>query len=354
MTRPDLAPYLIHTGATLREAVERLDAVHGRLVVVVDGEGRLVGTLTDGDVRRALLRMTPMEAEVQAAMNADPVAARRGENAALIQARLQARGADQAPLIDRAGRVVGLYPEHFAGVEARDDLVVIMAGGRGARLAPLTRNTPKPMLAMGGRPILETIIERLREQGFRRFRLAVNYLAEVIEDHFGDGTAFGVEIAYLRETEPRGTAGALALLDEPIETPILVMNGDVLTRLDFGQLLAFHADHGAAATVCVREHRFEAPYGVVETEGHRLVSIREKPTFRWFANAGIYVLTPAALGQVPQQGHYDMPTLLAALSGAGETVGAFPIHEYWIDIGRPPDFELARSDYDAVFADPAS
>lgn len=350
MTRRELAPYLLSDQATLREAIERLDAVRGQLVVVIDEAGRLRGSLTDGDVRRALLRMTPMEAGVEAAMNAEPVAVRRGQNPAEIQAELDVRGATQAPVIDRAGRVVGLYPEHYGDAGDRDNLVVIMAGGRGARLAPLTRHTPKPMLTISGRPLLETIIERLRDQGFRRFRLAVNYLAEVIEGHFGDGSAFDVEISYLRETEPRGTAGALALLDEPLDAPFLVMNGDVLTRLDFGQLLDFHGDHEAAATVCVREHRFEAPFGVVETEGHRLVSIREKPTFRWFANAGIYVLGPDALKQVPDAGHYDMPTLLAALSDRGDTVGAFPIHEYWIDIGRPPDFELARSDYEAVFA----
>ncbi|MFN4297160.1 MAG: nucleotidyltransferase family protein [Brevundimonas sp.] len=352
MSPRELAPYLLSDQATLREAIERLDAIRGQLVVIVDEAGRLRGSLTDGDVRRALLRMTPMEACVDKAMNPDPVAVRPGHNPAEIQAELNALGASQAPVVDREGQVVGLYPEHYGETGPRDNLVVIMAGGRGARLAPLTRHTPKPMLTISGRPLLETIIQRLRDQGFGRFRLAVNYLAEVIEGHFGDGSAFDVEISYLRESEPRGTAGALALLEEPIDGPFLVMNGDVLTRLDFGQLLAFHGDHDAAATVCVREHRFETPYGVVETEGHRLVSIREKPTFRWFANAGIYVLGPEALKQVPTSGHYDMPTLLAALTERGDTVGAFPIHEYWIDIGRPPDFDLARSDYEAVFAAP--
>lgn len=351
MIPADLRANVLTTGATVHDAIRKLDAARRKLIMVTDAGGRLSGTVTDGDVRRGLLRMTSMDAPVTEVMNAAPLALRPKEAASAFQRRLMELGVDLAPVLDGQGRVIGLYPDATDATLEHDNLVVIMAGGRGARLAPLTRRCPKPMLKVAGRPILETIINRFKAQGFRRFRLSVNYLAEIIEDHFGNGDAFGVEIQYLRETEPRGTAGALSLLDEPLNAPMLVMNGDVLTRLDFGQLVAFHLEHRALATVSVREDRFEAPYGVVETDGPRLLSIREKPTFRWFASAGIYCLDPETLQRIPPTGHYDMPDLLAALAEGGEAVGAFPIHEYWIDIGRPPDFETANNEFAETFED---
>ncbi len=340
----DIADNLLGPEATLLEAVRRLDAVRRKLVLVVDQERRLLGALSDGDVRRALMRQADMAGPVAGVMNAEPVVLAPGVSEAETVRLLAERGWSLAPIVDRRGRVIGLYPDALPSSAERDELVVIMAGGRGARLAPLTQNTPKPMLKVAGRPLLEAIIERLRAQGFRRFRLAVNYLAEVIEDHFGDGSGFGVEIEYLREDHPRGTAGALSLLPQRPDRPLLVMNGDVLTRVDFGELLRFHEDLGAAASLCVREQTFQAPHGVVEADGPRLTSLREKPTFRWLANAGIYGLSPAALDHVPSQGPFDMPELLAALADRGEVVGVYPIHEYWLDIGQPPDFELAQTE----------
>ncbi len=290
-----------------------------------------------------------MDSPVREVMNRDPVALKAGGSEAEAVLSLSERGVSLAPVLDRDGRVIGLYPDSVGVAAARDNVVVIMAGGRGVRLAPLTQHCPKPMLKVAGRPLLETIIERLQAQGFGRFRLAVNYLAEMIEDHFGDGSALGVEIDYLRETHPRGTAGALSLLKEPLAGPMLVMNGDVLTRMSFGDLIDFHAEQGARASLCVREHTFQTPHGVAEVDGTRLVSLREKPTFRWLANAGVYCLDPSVLARVPADGLYDMPELLAALAADGEMVGAYPIHEYWLDIGRPPDFESAQNDVDAIF-----
>jgi dTDP-glucose pyrophosphorylase len=353
VTRPgDLSANLVGADTPMLTAVERLDAVRRKLLVVVDDEGRLLGTVSDGDIRRGLLRRLPMDTAIREVMNADPVSLKVGGAERTALRRLAERGVTLAPLVDARGRVVGLYPDALAVSAARDNLVVIMAGGRGARLAPLTQSCPKPMLKVAGRPLLQTIIERLQAQGFGRFRLAVNYLAEVIEDHFGDGSAMGAEIRYLREDHPRGTAGALSLLDEPLDAPLLVMNGDVLTRVAFGDLIDFHLEHDAQATLCVREHNFQSPHGVAETEGPRLLSLREKPTFRWLANAGIYCLDPGVLDRMPTEGSFDMPELLTALVADGATVGAFPIHEYWLDIGRPPDFELAQSDFKALF-DPA-
>ena len=346
----DVALNVLTQGSSILEAVARLDQARRKLILVTDDDGRLVGTVSDGDVRRGLMRRIDMAGPITQVMNADPVALKEGQPEATARKRLAERGVSVAPVVDRDGRVLGLYPDVSAFAAERDNLVVIMAGGRGVRLAPLTQTCPKPMLKVAGRPVLETIIERMRAQGFRRFRLAVNYLAEMIEGHFGDGDGFGVEIDYLRETDPRGTAGALSLLAERPDEPFIVMNGDVLTRTVFGDLLDFHDEHRAAATVCVREHHFKAPHGVIETDGPLMVSVREKPTFRWLANAGIYCLSPEALDRVPATGAYDMPELLAALHAAAQPVAAFPIHEYWLDLGQHPDFELAQTEFPTVEA----
>lgn len=345
----DIAGNLILSDAPLLQAIERMDAVRRKLLVVADEDRRLLGTVSDGDIRRGLMRRLSMDAPVAEVMNARPVALTLDGSESEALVRLADRGVTLAPVLDRAGRVVGLYPDAVVASRTRDNLVVIMAGGRGVRLAPLTQTCPKPMLKVAGRPLLETIIERLQAQGFRRFRLAVNYLAEVIEDHFGDGAKMGVEIGYLREDHPRGTAGALSLIEDPINEPMLVMNGDVLTRMAFGDLIDFHVEHRAAATLCVREHQFQAPHGVAEVEGVRLTALREKPTFRWLANAGVYCLDASVLARVPSQGPFDMPELLARLVAEGDAVGAYPIHEYWLDIGRPPDFEIAQNDFGPVF-----
>ncbi|CAN5271550.1 nucleotidyltransferase family protein [soil metagenome] len=336
----------------LLAAIERLDSVRRKLILVVDEERRLIGSVSDGDIRRGLMRRLGLEAPIRAVMNADPVSLKVGVSDKAAVRALSDRGVGLAPLVDGLGRVIGLYPDVLGLAAPRDNLVVLMAGGRGARLFPLTQNCPKPMLKVAGRPLLQTIIERLQAQGFRRFRLAVNYLAEMIEDHFGDGSSLGVEIDYLREDHPRGTAGALSLLTDAVDQPMLVMNGDLLTRMSFGELIEFHVEHAAEATLCVREHNFQSPHGVVETDGPRLTALTEKPTFRWLANAGVYCLSPEVLARVPATGLYDMPDLLSGLAAEGRMVGAYPIHEYWLDIGRPPDFESAQAEFTAIF-DPA-
>jgi dTDP-glucose pyrophosphorylase len=346
--RSEISDNLMGPDQPLLAAIERMDGVRRKLLVVVDDDRRLLGTLTDGDIRRGLMRRLSMETPVREVMNLDPLSLTVGGSETEAVRRMSERGVVLAPLLDARSRVVGLYPDVMSAPASRDTLVVIMAGGRGVRLAPLTQNCPKPMLKVAGRPLLQTIIERLRDQGFWRFRLAVNYLAEMIEDHFGDGSSLGVEIRYLREDHPRGTAGALALLDEPLAGPMLVMNGDLLTRMSFADLIDFHQEMKAEASLCVREHTFQAPHGVAEIEGQRLVSLTEKPTFRWLANAGVYCLEPSVLQRVPAEGAYDMPELLAALAADRAVVGTYPIHEYWLDIGRPPDFESAQTALAAI------
>ena len=351
-TMPELADNLVLETASITDAVKRLDSAPLKLVVVVDDHGRLLGTISDGDVRRGLLRGLDLSGPVGEIMNRSPVSWRPGDDRAAALAEMRVRLVRILPVLDEDGRLVELeeVDDSPAGSE-RPNLVVIMAGGRGSRLSPLTEDCPKPMLKVGDRPILQTIIEQLRAQGFRRFCLSLNYMADVVSDHFGDGERFGVEISYVHESEPKGTAGALSLLREKPEHPIIVLNGDLLTQLDFGQLLAFHAEHQAAATVCLRQYEFQVPYGAVDVDGLNIAGIREKPVFRCFVAAGIYCFDPEVLELVPRDGKVDMPELISGMLEQGRAIRSFPIHEYWLDIGRMPDFQAAQSDYGRIFVE---
>ena len=348
--RTQLDACSIATGASLRDAINAIDRGGVRIALMVDGEGRLVGTLTDGDIRRCLLRgldlASPASGAVQRRFQAAKGAMLRGEARAL----LRRNSIDQLPVIDGDGRLVGLYllddllDEPAAGLP---NPVVLMAGGRGTRLRPLTDHCPKPMLRVAGKPILESILEQCIASGLNEFHLAVNHLKEQIRVHFGDGSRWGVRIQYIEESTPLGTAGALQLLPDEARrgTPLLVMNGDVLTRLNLGQLLEFHASHGAAATLGVRSHDVVIPFGVVEAEGVDLVGFREKPVLRHQVNAGIYVLEPSLLGHIPPGEAMDMPSLLLAARAAHQRVAVCPIHEYWCDIGRPETLQQAHEDW---------
>ncbi|MFD2235490.1 nucleotidyltransferase family protein [Phaeospirillum tilakii] len=319
-----------------------------RILLVVDAERRLLGTVTDGDVRRALLRGETMDAPLARIMNPHPrtIPLNTPRSAALTM--MKSLDIYQLPVVDQ-GVVVDLLilSDMVELTGERPNWTVILAGGQGKRLRPLTEHLPKPMLTVGGQPILETIVQELAAHGLRRLYLAVNYKAEIIKRHFGDGGRFGVEIRYLEENEPLGTAGPLGLLPERPVDPLLVMNGDVLTKADFGQLLAFHESRAAGATVGVRLFEMEVPYGVLEFEGDRVSAIVEKPVQPFKVSAGIYALDPAVLPERPVP--LDMPDLLRGVIASGGTVTGFPIHEYWIDIGRPPEFRQAAADFDALF-----
>jgi NDP-sugar pyrophosphorylase family protein len=257
----------------------------------------------------------------------------------------------QLPIVDPDGAVVGLVTRDMlmSGTRQRDNWVVLMAGGRGTRLRPLTETTPKPMLKVGSRPILESIIRRYLEAGFYRFLISVNYRAEQIKDFFGDGGRWNCEIRYLDEPDALGTAGALGLLPERPADPFFVMNGDVLTAVNFQSLLDFHLSTGSAATMCVREYDLTIPFGVVQVDHHRILGIEEKPSHKFFINAGIYVLDPAALAFVAPGRHLDMPSLFQALIRAGHPANAFPIREYWMDVGRMEDFVRAQEEFCTTF-----
>lgn len=341
----DLRSILLSPTATLREAVTSIDSAEAKIVIVCDQAGALRGTVTDGDVRRGLLRGLALDAHVSEVMNPNPVTAPVDTSVDQAHMLMRRHGIRQLPLVDQAGHVVELVLIDEGSEE--DIWVVLMAGGKGQRLHPLTVETPKPLLPVGGQPLIESLVRRFEDQGFRRIFLSVNYLADQFEAHFGDGSAFGVSIDYLHESEPRGTAGALSALPRT-SAPVIVMNGDVLTSVDFRHLIAFHAEQRATATMCVRQYVFQVPYGVVELDGHKLRAVVEKPKQSFFVNAGIYVLSPEALECIPAEGRYDMTTLFDHLADEGK-VAVFPLREYWLDIGRMADLDQAREDYASIF-----
>lgn len=330
--------------ATLQHAIQNLAETGLQIVLVVSDDGVLQGTITDGDVRRSLLRGAGMETPIEAVMFRTPLVAPPEMAQDMILHLMKANKILQLPVVDADHRVVGLhFWDEVASPATRSNLMIVMAGGFGKRLRPYTEDCPKPMLPVAGKPILEHIIERARDEGFSRFVLAVQYLGHMIESHFGDGNRLGVEIDYLREDVPLGTVGALSLLDSMPERPFVVTNGDVLTDIRYGELLDFHQWNHADATMAVRQHEWEHPFGVVKTRGIDIVGFEEKPVHRTHVNAGIYVLGPEALEFLGDKTPCDMPTLFERLQSHGKKIIAYPMHEPWLDVGRPADLEQARA-----------
>ena len=341
---------LISPTTSILQAIEVIDANSMGIVLVVDNDRHLLGTVTDGDIRRAILKGIQLTEVVSCIMNQAPVTVRENEPHAHILAVMQKKDLKQVPVIDEGGRIVNLEMlNDLIKVKYRENIVVIMAGGLGSRLLPLTQECPKPLLKVGDKPILETILENFIDSGFYRFYFAVNYKAEMIENYFGNGDKWGADIRYVFEKERMGTAGALSLLPEKPASPIIVMNGDLLTKINFQYLLDFHAEHNSQATMCVREYRFQIPYGVVQLEKHRLVSIIEKPVQNFFVSAGVYILNPEILELIPPQVYSDMPELFDKLVQLKYETAVFPVREYWLDIGRISDFERANGDFFEVF-----
>ena len=310
----------------------------------------LRGTVTDGDIRRGILTGVQLSDGIKTVMNSHPITAPASTTDAEATRIMRQHQIGHLPLIDTSGKLVGL--KVFKDLDPRPEEgnpVVLMAGGKGARLLPLTDDVPKPLLEVGGRPILETIIERFVAQGFTRIYLSVNYKAGLIESHFEDGHAFGAEITYIREQDALGTGGALSLLPMRPTEPMIVMNSDVLTKVNFHHLVKYHNNHSAAATMSVREYRFTIPFGVVETEAAELRSMAEKPEHTFFVNAGIYVIDPEVLDLISAGETMDMPDLFQRLIDQGKRPSVFPLREYWMDIGRLDDLDQAKRDYAALF-----
>lgn len=341
---------LVSPETSILDTVKAIDRGSMQIALVVDGDGRLKGTVTDGDVRRGVLKGIGFDRPVTAIMNANAVsvAASEGRDGAL--GLMRKLSIHQIPVVDDADQVIGLewIDELFQPAED-ETWVVLMVGGLGKRLRPLTEDIPKPMIPVGGQPLLETIVRNFKAQGYRRFYLSVNYKSDMIRTHFGDGSRFDTQIEYIEEKTRMGTAGALGLLPERPTAPIIVMNGDLLTAVNYRSLMQFHHDNNASATMCAREYTFQVPYGVLDTDGHRLTGIVEKPVQSFFVNGGIYVIAPEALDLIPKDTPFDMPQLFEAVIARGDEAAVFPIREYWLDIGRFDDLEQARIEYEQVF-----
>lgn len=346
MMERDWKSILVSENMTIHDVIHIIDNNATQIALVVDEDCRLLGSITDGDIRRGILRGLRMEAPLSLIMNRQPKTAEQSEPDEVVRQRMRELSIRHMPRVDENRTVVelvGLDKKSSQRVNL-DNWVVIMVGGLGTRLRPLTHVAPKPMLQVGSKPILERILEELRSQGLTNVYLAVNYMADVIKDHFGDGSRHQMNIRYLDEQEPLGTAGALQLLPSIPDKPIIVMNGDLLTRMNFNYLKSFHDASYADLTICVREYDFKVPFGVPQFEGDRVISIDEKPIHRFFVNAGIYFMSPEVLNIVPHGIRSDMPNLINLMPDKGLKISAFPIREYWIDIGRPVDFEKAQRD----------
>jgi dTDP-glucose pyrophosphorylase len=340
----------LSTAATLFDAVRAIEASQRRIAVVVDETGRLIGTLTDGDVRRCLLVGGTLKTSAVDAMNPQPLIAVQGCSDAHLLELMRVGNVMCIPIVDSAGVFKTLV--HLTDLGTNDGgtsdsnigfaAAVIMAGGEGARLRPLTESIPKPMVEIGGVPLLERHIRRLSHAGIETAYISVNYLSHVIEHHFGNGERFGIRIEYLREKTKLGTAGALSLLPAS-SAPFLMMNGDIVARPDFASLYAYHTSHGAALTVAAVDYRVNIPYGVIRAEGPYLAVLEEKPSQRFLCNAGIYAVDPAALRLIPESAFYNMTDLIADCLARGYKVAVYPMHEYWSDIGTADDLEKTRA-----------
>ncbi|WP_198245379.1 nucleotidyltransferase family protein [methane-oxidizing endosymbiont of Gigantopelta aegis] len=342
---------LIKPDVSLRQTIAVIDKTALQIALVVDDDNQLQGVVTDGDIRRALIKGLSLETRVDQVMNKHPRKVQIEDSVTTIKAIMQQNQLSQLPVVDRQGRVVGLKTlQSMFSRPTYNNPVFLLAGGLGSRLRPLTDHCPKPLLQIGGKPILETIIEQFVDAGFSQFFIAVHYLADQIKDYFGDGRQWGVNIHYIEEQEPMGTAGAIGLLPDDLpELPLLVMNGDILTQVDFPRLLAFHQQEQARATLCVRQFEYQIPYGVVSLERDKITGIVEKPIHSCFSSAGIYVLDQSLVNQIRQQKRIDMPVLLNQLIENDTKVALFPIHEYWLDIGREADFLRAKGEFAHIF-----
>lgn len=344
----DLENFCIAPADTLRAVLAAIDRNRRGIALVVDAERRLLGTLTDGDLRRAILAGCSLDQPVSTVLAAKratpPVTAPLSADHPTLLASLREHSIRQLPLLDAEGRVAGLVtlddllPEEVLPLQA-----VIMAGGFGQRLRPLTEKLPKPMLPVGEKPVMELIINQLRDAGIHTVNVTTHFQPEKIRDYFGDGATFGVDLRYVSEESPLGTAGALSLMESKDE-PLLVINGDILTEVDFRAMRAFHREHSADLTVAVRQYDFQVPYGVIDSDGVAVTGVHEKPVLNFFVNAGIYLLEPSVHAHIPSGRRFDMTDLIKALIAADRPVASFPIVEYWLDIGQHADYRQAQED----------
>ena len=346
----DIEKIKIAATSTIEKSLSVINSGAVKIALVVDTDNKLLGTLSDGDIRRGLLRKKLLNETIEDVYFKNPITAKKGCSKEDLLHLCLVNGIAQVPIVDEDRKVIDLFIiDDGLQKKQHENHVVLMVGGLGTRLRPLTENTPKPMLKVGGKPILETIVKRFVEDGFTNITMCLGYKSNVIQDYFRDGSGFGANIDYIVEEKRMGTAGALTLLEKRLDNPFFVMNGDLLTDINFEKMLDFHVEHNSKATMCVREYDIEVPYGVVSTSNEDIVSIKEKPIHSFFVNAGIYLLDPKCINLIPSNEFYDMPSLFDALILNNDKTICFPLQEYWIDIGRISEYEQANVDFCKIF-----
>jgi dTDP-glucose pyrophosphorylase len=340
----------LYPDALLSDVVRKIENSRRRIAVVVSSDGRLLGTLTDGDVRRCLLGGGTLQTPAVEAMNHNPITAEVGSPTGYLMDLMKRGNVMSIPIVTSEGHFVRIIHLNDLDLEEKEisketgfEIAVIMAGGEGKRLHPVTKTIPKPMIKICGTPLIERQVLRLAKAGIKQIYISLNYLSQIIEDHFGDGSAFGIRICYLHESNKLGTAGALSLLPKQLQRPIIVINGDILTTSDFISLYAYHKDNNAVVTVAAVDYRVNIPYGVIRAYGSSVTGLEEKPSQRFLCNAGIYAMSPDAIDLIPSETYYNMTDLIGDCLTNNLEVAVFPVHEYWSDIGTHDDLKKARA-----------
>jgi len=328
------------------DAIKVLNSSAIKLVLVTDSMSRLIGTISDGDIRRGFLRNVTMDSSISEVICSNPVTVQPETTIVKVKNLMVMNKIQNIPIVSDDMKVVGIHNWHSLSFEySKKNIMVIMAGGKGTRLLPATKSVPKPMIEIAGKPILEHIIDQAKLDGIHFFKIAIHHLGEKIEEYFGDGRNFGVEIEYLREKSPLGTAGALGMLDSSINEPILVTNGDVITKVRYGDIIDYHTSNESMATMAVQHYIWQNPYGVVEVSGIEISGYQEKPHVRSLVNAGVYVLNPEVISDIPTARVINMPEVFEKARNQGKRTLAYPIHESWMDVGRPEDLMQASSKF---------
>lgn len=341
---------LLNPNSTIREALKIIDSGAMRIGIVVDKNEKLIGTVTDGDVRRGLLNNLSLDDVLETIIFTTPTVCKIDDTKEKILEIAVEKKLYQIPIVDSNGKLIGIEEvDELLKPKHKNNKVVLMVGGLGTRLRPLTEKTPKPMLKVGDKPILETIIQNFKKYGFTEIILSVSYKSEVIEDYFGNGSTFGVNIEYVHEDKRMGTAGALSLIRDKLDEAFFVMNGDLLTNINFEHMMDYHISYNSIATMGVREYDFQVPYGVVNVNGINIKSIEEKPVHNFYVSGGVYILDNKSLDFIPENEFFDMPTLFEKVIYNNLKSISFPIREYWLDIGRMEEFEKANNEYHEVF-----
>lgn len=349
-TMQSVADIIVQTNISVKEALQKIDESSKQILLVIDNDGRLLGTLNDGDIRRGLLKGASLDSIIESIYFRNPAVANINDTKESIIRLATAKKIHQIPIVDANNKPIGLETlDRLISKQTKTTPVVLMAGGLGTRLGELTKSTPKPMLPVGNKPILETIIENFATYGYVNFIISVNYLSNIIEEYFGDGKKFGVNITYIHENQRMGTAGALTFMRHLLKEPFFVMNADLLTNINFEHFHNFHLSQKTIATMGVRNYDFQIPYGVVNINNGEIISISEKPKYNFSVSAGIYMLSPEALNFIPDEQFFDMPSLFELIIASGQTPVSFPIHDYWLDVGRLNDYEQANSEFDRYF-----